>query len=80
MYKWGSYFLLENSVAIFLKLAENKNFNKIASLPVRGEDQNEKIFFPHLFPLPLLWDKELRAVAASKNFSWGGWGGEWGRI
>lgn len=59
MYKWGSYFLLEKSVAIFLKLAENENFNKIASLPVRGEDQNENIFFPHLFPFSETRNSEL---------------------
>lgn len=70
MYKWGTflYFLLEKSVAIFLKLAENENFDKIACLPVRGEHQNEKVFFNPLLSLPPSLRQATQSCCCYKDF------------
>lgn len=37
-------------MAIFLKLAENENFNKIVSLPVRERIRMKRFSFPSPFP------------------------------
>lgn len=82
MYKWGTYFLLEKSVAIFLKLAENENFNTIASL-WEERIRMKRFSLPPSFPSPFseIRNSEL-LLPQRQNFKKGKIKirGEWGTV